>query len=143
MIRYFLFFIFIIQLNATLIKDSTLSDNYVIIDTKTLLMWQDDNDAKFDNYNWEDAISHCENLTKKGFSDWRLPNINELETIIDDSLSSPALSGEFSNVSNSKYWSSTTFIDTKTKAWHIDFNSAEMDHTNKTNTLNVRCVRDL
>jgi len=32
--------------------------------------------------NWNSAVSYCENLTEDGHSDWRLPNIDELRTII-------------------------------------------------------------
>ena len=33
-------------------------------------------------YTWSDAVSYCDNLTEGGYSDWRLPNINELRTLI-------------------------------------------------------------
>ena len=44
--------------------------------------------------------------------DWRLPNINELESLIDISASNPALTpgNPFTNVSNAIYWSSTSYF---------------------------------
>ena len=33
-------------------------------------------------YTWGGAVSYCDNLTEGGYSDWRLPNINELRTLI-------------------------------------------------------------
>lgn len=44
--------------------------------------------------------------------DWRLPNVNELESLVDVSTSSPALpSGHpFTNVSNANYWTSTSYF---------------------------------
>ncbi|WLE99109.1 MAG: DUF1566 domain-containing protein [Candidatus Electrothrix communis] len=32
---------------------------------------------------WEDALAYCENLIFAGESDWRLPNIRELRSIVD------------------------------------------------------------
>ncbi|MBA7494398.1 hypothetical protein ES702_04973 [subsurface metagenome] len=63
--------------------------NGTITDMSTGLMWEvkDDGDGtpNYENphdadntYNWEDALSLCENLTLAGYDDWRLPNINEL-----------------------------------------------------------------
>ncbi len=44
--------------------------------------------------------------------DWRLPNLNELESMIDVSQSNPALpaGSPFTNVSNGIYWSSTSYF---------------------------------
>ncbi len=44
--------------------------------------------------------------------DWRLPNINELESVVDVSESNPALTtgNPFTNVSNAIYWSSTSYF---------------------------------
>ena len=33
---------------------------------------------------WNEAVSYCENLDEDGHSDWRLPNISELRTLIKD-----------------------------------------------------------
>jgi hypothetical protein len=54
------------------------------VDPKTKLMW-----ALKDNgldVNWEEAINYCRQLQLGGFSDWRLPEIGELEGIYDGSL---------------------------------------------------------
>ena len=55
------------------------------------LMWMASNstvDGKMwsslssDSMDWDSAVSYCNNLTECGYSDWRLPNINELRTLI-------------------------------------------------------------
>jgi len=52
----------------------------VVIDEKTGLMWQRE---RADNtMNHANAIEYCENLSLGGYSDWRLPSISELKTLI-------------------------------------------------------------
>ena len=43
------------------------------------LIWSDRSSNEVD---WSTAKEYCENLTEGGFADWRLPNIDELRTII-------------------------------------------------------------
>ncbi|MEI6347062.1 MAG: DUF1566 domain-containing protein [Bacteroidota bacterium] len=60
-------------------NDGTISD------TATGLMWQqaDDGIAR----DWENALSYAENLTLANYTDWRLPNAKELNSIVDYSRS--------------------------------------------------------
>ena len=56
-----------------------------ITDTSTGLMWmQNDNGS---GILWENALSYAENFSFAGFSDWRLPDVKELQSIIDYSRS--------------------------------------------------------
>ncbi len=55
--------------------DGTITDN------STGLMWmQNDNDEGLD---WANAIIYAENSNYAGFTDWRLPNVKELQSIVD------------------------------------------------------------
>lgn len=48
-------------------------------DPNTNLMWE----VKCGNWQkWDDAITYCEALVLNGYDDWRLPNIDELRTLI-------------------------------------------------------------
>jgi len=132
-----------LNLNAIYISDKTEESNFVVYDTTTSLMWQDNNNVMFSSYSWQDAINYCEDLNKKSFTNWRLPNINELESIVDDTLYDPAMSNIFYNKLSEIYWSSTTVINDTTKAWSTNFLSGEMkDLTPKSDEKRVRCVRD-
>lgn len=53
---------------------------------------------------------------------WRLPNVNELESLLDRSKSFPALPANhpFTGVQNNPYWSSTTFASTLVKAYEVN-----------------------
>lgn len=39
---------------------------------------------------WQDALDYCENLNEDGYSNWRLPNINEMRTLIQNCPGSQA-----------------------------------------------------
>ena len=56
-----------------------------ISDTKTGLMWvSKDNGVPI---NWPDAVEYCKNLRVGGYTDWRMPTIDELEGLYDKSKS--------------------------------------------------------
>jgi hypothetical protein len=56
-------------------------------DSATGLMWtRSDNNADLD---FDHAVSYCKNLNRGGFSDWRLPEIDELKGLYDPSLNVP------------------------------------------------------
>ena len=115
----------------------------VVIDKATNLMWQDNSDAKTIKKTWIEAINYCENLIFAGYSDWRLPNINELESIVNYEKFDPAARRVFQNVASDYYWSSTSVVNDSKNAWIVDFYDG---HNNKyakfKNDIYVRCVRD-
>ncbi len=51
-----------------------------VTDSITKLMWQKNENERM---NWYDAMKHCNDLDLGGFNDWRLPNIKELNSILD------------------------------------------------------------
>ena len=50
-------------------------------DSTSHLTWSKKSDT---TYTWSHAVTYCDNLTEGGYSDWRLPNINELRTLIQN-----------------------------------------------------------
>ena len=81
--------------------DTLLSGQPVVIDAATDLEWQgcaadatgDTCEPSIDvpSYSWLQALAYCEDLIWAGHDDWRLPNVKELESIIDNHVSSPAI----------------------------------------------------
>jgi len=96
-------------------------NNDTVIDHRTGLEWQDD--GKAPDSSWEVAIAYCEGLHLNGHSDWRMPNIDELYSIVNRATS-PANYVEFQNIDGTsvKYWSSSSVIEYKGSAWAIRFN---------------------
>lgn len=61
-------------------RDDTLG---VVTDKLHKLMWQDNDAVGSTTYTWTEAVAYCEYLELAGYSDWRLPEMDELESIID------------------------------------------------------------
>ena len=126
--------------NITMAADFTDNGDQTITDNRTDLIWQKEDAST--TRNWEGAITYCEGLTLASQSDWRLPNIRELESIVDDSTCSPAIdSTYFPNTNSSEYWSSTTNAGGTSDAWHVDFSDGGVDYNDKGDRYYVRCVR--
>ena len=86
---------------------------------------------------WTTALTHANNLTLCGYDDWRLPNINELESLINAEEPDPAAwlnTQEFTNVQANYYWSSTTSIEDTTRAWYVDMGDGKVEYSNVTKT---------
>ncbi|MFA5156420.1 MAG: DUF1566 domain-containing protein [Candidatus Omnitrophota bacterium] len=69
---------------------------------------------------WYDAVNACENLNFAGHDDWRMPNINELMSIVDHSRYDPAFDMSFFTPfpdNWTPYWSSTTCAPWTDGAW--------------------------
>lgn len=94
---------------------------------------------------WQGALRYCRNLSLAGKS-WRLPNVNELKSIVDYSVYDPAIDKSFfpnTVAVGSYYWSSTTnFATDKDYAWSIVFSSGYMISHWKIIASYVRCVAD-
>jgi len=150
---------------GTPIHKNSFVDNHdgTITDTETGLMWQkcsigqnynssegSCNNGIAQQYLWKQALGSCEGLTFAGHDDWRLPNRNELLSIVDYSKSGPAIDtrffvvtgGSHGNSDCCQYWSSTTFAGSASVAWGVEFYTGGDDGNLKTLfTKYVRCVR--
>ncbi|MBI5640589.1 MAG: DUF1566 domain-containing protein [Nitrospirae bacterium] len=118
----------------------TNNGNGTVTDDPTGLMWQQ---TEGGSLNWESALSYCEGLSLGGYSDWRLPNIKELDFIAETTRYNPAVNAEYFPFALSAiYWSATTRPDIPSEASCIDFSYGTIGHYPKSDSRgNVRCVR--
>ena len=115
-------------------------------------MWAKDANLINGIMTWNDAIDYANNLSLgnggcgscgTSYTDWRLPNRNELNSLIDASNYRPALpSGHpFTNVQSSYYWSSTTSAYYTNYAWVVYMNFGDVLYYYKNDSYLVWPVR--
>jgi hypothetical protein len=110
-----------------------------VTEASTGLMWQQGETGVM---SWGASMSYCEASNLAGYSDWRLPNIVELASLIDETIYNPAINTLFfPNANASNYWSSTTNVSTPSSARVINFSDGNDDAYAKGNSFRCRCVR--
>ncbi len=128
--------------NGVAWPDPRFTDNgdETVTDNLTGLMWT--KDANMAEKTWEEAKTYCEDLSHAGHNDWRLPNVNELSSLIDRGKANPALpEGHlFSDVQNF-YWSSTAYSDGTSFAWGVYLGDGFVSIVDKTGSDTVWPVR--
>ena len=131
----------------------------VVTDASTHLMWEDDSHIQRTS-GVEDAIAYCENLSLGGYTDWHLPNLNEIFTIADRSHYDAAVDGTFTHTLSigdkngegdyraANYWTSTYYGQHPDKAdvhYYRTFNERDgVSHRCRHHMgMHMRCVRDV
>jgi len=129
-----------VQGEARYTRDST---KQIVLDASTNLIWQDTPDTVSETAKktWSEAVDSCQQLDLAGYDDWRLPNLNELNSITDKTTYGPAMDKEFQNRASVKFWSSTTEDANDSNGWYSYFWCGCNDVQDKTEKDNVRCVR--
>jgi hypothetical protein len=115
------------------------------IDQRTGLMWmaKDAGTATFAN-----APALVDALNAKavaGFTDWRLPTLQELFTIADHSRTSPAIDTDaFPTCKGGWYWSSTVYASSPSGvAWGVNFGLGYAYDGHQNGSGRVRAVRSV
>jgi len=110
-----------------------------VTDTSTGLMWQQETG---EHMPWEAALGYCENLSLAGYDDWRLPNRNELQSLVDYGKSHLATdTSAFPGIMSQYYWSSTSYSSsTGLMAWPVSFQCGSGFAEHKSNWWYVRAV---
>ena len=103
-------------------------EDEIIMDVKTGLKWAQDAGGQV--ITWDNANAYVQKLMLGGYSDWRLPTKEELESLLTycKSKGIPVEEGKcveyyskigFKNVQHGYYWSSTSYAGSKYHAWVV------------------------
>jgi hypothetical protein len=135
-----------------------------IRDKRSALMWEKlSNDGSIHDkdtaYTWAGAFAKIDDLNTAafaGFSDWRLPNESELESLIDRGTVLPAVPAPFNTscpngctvltcsctlAIETIFWSSTSYVNAPSQAWLVNFFDGTAYVSSKATTYHVRAVR--
>ena len=131
--------------------DSTITDN------QTGLMWKQCSEGlgttttacdsgAITTHTWQGALQQVQTVNGSGFAshtDWRLPNRNELASLVERSCNGPAINATyFPDIVSGTFWSSSTYAGDSLHAWGVDFNVGTVRNHNKTSVLSsIRLVR--
>jgi hypothetical protein len=109
-------------------------------------------------YTWDNAFAvHIAGLNSAAFgghTDWRLPNVRELQSIVNYARATPSVSPAFNTGCSAicsvvdcsctapvAHWSSSTLADNPMGAWLVTFGNGTVFAFGKTNVFGVRAVR--
>ena len=127
---------------------STALNDKTWIDPDTGLMWQVNISKK--KYNWNEAKKYCSNLNYAGYSDWKLPNIDELKSILSDKKNKgfyikPIFIDSIKDMNFALFWSSTIdsflWIKSSSNAMVVEFWRGYSLGGDENHIYYVRCVR--
>ena len=117
----------------------TRNGDEIVKDSSTNLMWQK---TSVSDKDWKNALAYCENLNYAGYSDWRLPNKNELVSLLDYSRTEAPLS-QFPGMTSETFWTSTfvNYYGGSDGIFDINFEEGSVRYDGAAGLRSVRCVR--
>ncbi len=137
---------------------AVVEDTGVVVDRATGLMWRRcslgfawqnatcvrvaEQPAEF---TWEDAVKAAASQRSfAGYDDWRLPNKNELGSLVERACYDPAINATLFPATETKgYWTNSPNNFNEFSAWAVNFADGDHMSTSRTNLLAVRLVRQV
>lgn len=119
--------------------DETITDNF------TGLLWTKNANLPGATKAWQQALDYAGAMNTGsgtyGHKDWRLPNVNELDSLVnDDTVNAKKTSTwlgtqGFTNVQEVDYWTSSTDAKVSTDAWRVFMRTGFENAQDKTNSV--------
>ena len=109
-----------------------------ILDTN--LLWQQSSSSD-KALTWQEAIEYCKSLTLAGHNDWRLPTIEELESLINNKYETTI--DPIFECKHGWYWSSSFYASSSNSNWGVGFHVGMVYNSYEGGVGFVRAVRDV
>jgi hypothetical protein len=131
----------------------TVSSDGTATDTRSGLMWKRCAEGQIwiaslcngsaTGYSWKLALTQAAGSGFAGHSDWRLPSVKELSTLIEPCRASPAINDSvFPATPSSYFWSGSPLAGYSNRAWVVGFSSGgAFDDFSRSFDGSVRLVR--
>jgi hypothetical protein len=104
---------------STIVNQRFSIINNLVFDSLSSLIWIQIPDTT--SKTWEEALSYAENFNTGSIYNWRLPNIKELQSLVDLNTTNPSIrKSVFLNAVIGQFWSSSTTPNQIDKAWYLD-----------------------
>ncbi|MCK5110774.1 MAG: DUF1566 domain-containing protein [Arcobacteraceae bacterium] len=134
-----LFISYFYLLGAGLLKDGSY-----VIDKTNNLMWQDTRANTVMIGSQEEATEYCEELDLGGYTNWRLPEKEECEYIVDKTRDDEIMINKaFRHIKQEGYWtSSRTWRTFYRYGYYLYIKSGTFYYENRSYPKFFRCVRD-
>jgi hypothetical protein len=119
---------------------STVLDGTAVLDKETGLVWEKSPSAAV--VRWVDAFTICNHKVSGTRKGWRVPTVDELNSLVDTANSYPSLpAGHPFNIQHSYYWTASSSAENSNYAWFVDFGSGNAWIDIKPNSWLIWCVR--
>ena len=129
--------------------------NGTVTDTATGLIWAQCaeglsgsacTDGGAANFTWEEALIRARDSGLAGYTDWRLPNLKELFSLVEERCVNPAINlAVFPNTPASYFWSASPSASSSGNAWYFRFSIGTVNddgyYGGRNYALHVRLVR--
>jgi hypothetical protein len=134
----------------------TLRDDGTVLDQNTGLIWKQCAEGQSgpscegtaELYNWGDALQTAESSNFAGSDGWRLPNVKELQSLLEQQCNYPAINeAVFPNTPSdtvaAMFWSASPYAWPYQAdfAWHVSFSDNNVGSDDKSREKAVRLVR--
>lgn len=128
-----------------------------VTDTTTALMWKQCVEGLSDTdcthgiaelQTWQSALQTANDTNNNGgfagYADWRIPNIAELASLVEEQCVGPAINTvAFPNTANKFIWTSSPDFNLEKGSWSVDFNIGATATLQRDSAFQVRLVRSV